>query len=581
MFSRTACQRRFICAAIAALIYFTGLGRPGLWEPDEGRYGEIAREMLVSGDYITPHNNWVPYFEKPPLVYWCTAATLKLFGKNELAVRLQAALAGVGSVVVTEALGEAIGGVAVGVMAAIALGLSPLFFVFARFATPDPLLSFFITASLAAFYLVLRSASFSYGRGRKLMLAASALTALGTLTKGPVALLLAGIIGALWLILEKRIKNAFHIRWVECGLLYVVIVVPWFVAAQIRNPGFLHFFFVHEHVQRFLQDSEHGWGPWFFVPLILIGMWPWIFFVPISLFQQRRKVECQPRIEPVRLLVTWFLVVFIFFSIPRAKLGEYILPGLPPLAILAALGLDHLRRAAPENTERVIGAYVWINLAVGLLGAAATAFVAHKKLAVLPGATGSQSTALVYQALLLSITIAVSGLIMAYAIRRLGNKRGIPGAVTVTALSIMLIIGYFLFDSTESFSYRKLARSVSTYTQNGCALASYHHFTQALPFYAGQRELLIGYQGELAPFANNADAKATFIPAARLSALWSDRCVVLVLNRADWAQLQNRLKPATIIACQGKKLALINRSLRRDTSTPTSCTDSGMRSRVP
>ena len=143
--------RLTIYAVLAAILYLPGLGKPALWEPDEGRYAEIAREMVVSGDYVTPRDDFELYFEKPPLVYWANAASIKIFGVNEFAVRLPAALFSVGQVVVTAALAEVMFGATAGFFAALVLALSPLFFGFARFATLDPALAFFLTAALARF----------------------------------------------------------------------------------------------------------------------------------------------------------------------------------------------------------------------------------------------------------------------------------------------------------------------------------------------------------------------------------------------------------------------------------------------
>src|SRR3984893_10930067 len=126
---------RLVLIAFAALIlYLPGLGRPALWEPDEGRYAEIAREMYLTGDYITPRDNWVRYFEKPPLVYWAETAAISIFGANEFAIRLPAAVFSAAQVVITAALAGVMFGEAVSILAALALALSPLFFGFARFA---------------------------------------------------------------------------------------------------------------------------------------------------------------------------------------------------------------------------------------------------------------------------------------------------------------------------------------------------------------------------------------------------------------------------------------------------------------
>src|SRR5579863_4830023 len=120
--------RILLCGGLALLLYLTGLGRPALWEPDEGRYAEIAREMVMSGDYVTPRDDWVRYFEKPPLVFWVTAGALKVFGRNEFAVRVQAAVFSAGEVAVTEALGEVMFGATAAMLGALALALSPLLF---------------------------------------------------------------------------------------------------------------------------------------------------------------------------------------------------------------------------------------------------------------------------------------------------------------------------------------------------------------------------------------------------------------------------------------------------------------------
>ncbi|MHB8381277.1 MAG: ArnT family glycosyltransferase, partial [Candidatus Binataceae bacterium] len=259
----------------AALLYLPALGHPPLWEPDEGRYAEIPREMLLSGDLVTPRDDFVRYLEKPPLVYWLTAASIRVLGRNEFAVRLPVALFSIGQVVITAVLGEAILGPAAGLAAAGALALSALFFGFARFATLDPALAFFVTAGLAAFYAAARAPALGAGAGRRWMLLAAAMFALGTLAKGPVALVLGGGVALTDLLVERRWSEIPRMPLLSCALVYGLIAVPWFVLVALRNPGFMHFFFVHEHLQRYLVSNEHRWGSYFFVFLAAAGTWPW------------------------------------------------------------------------------------------------------------------------------------------------------------------------------------------------------------------------------------------------------------------------------------------------------------------
>src|SRR5208283_4026740 len=169
------------------------------------------------------------YFEKPPLVYWAEAAAIHVFGVNEFAVRLPAALFSIGQVVITAALAEVMLGAAAGFFAAIVLALSPLFFGFARFATLDPALAFFLTAAMAAFSFAARDDSFSSPSSRRLMTLSAAMLAFGTLAKGPVALVLGGAIPLTWLAFERRLREIAEMPLVWCALIYAAIVLPWFV----------------------------------------------------------------------------------------------------------------------------------------------------------------------------------------------------------------------------------------------------------------------------------------------------------------------------------------------------------------
>jgi len=426
------------------------------------------------------------------------------------------------------------------------------------------------------------------------MLAAAGLTALGTLTKGLVALALAGMIGATWLLWERRGRDLLRIRWLECAALYLVIVAPWFALAEARNPGFLRFFIVHEHVQRFLADTEHGWGPWFFVPIVIAGTWPWILFAPLGMGcgqggsaageDEAAAVDGESAAEVRgrrRFLAVWFAAVLVFFSIPRSKLGEYILPGLPPLAILAAYGLEGWRRRPPRRAERVANWYAGLNLAVGIAAAVAgIAFGSWSRNGGPAMATDLRRT-FANDAVLLGLVLGVGGAAFWGAARRCG-RRAAAVVVAATAAALAGVIAQAQIALSEGFSYRSLARTIEPYLDEGCGLASYHHYTQALPFYTARREQLVGYRGELAPFADTAGAAASFIGGDRpLRAKWSGAgCTVLIVNRQDWARLQGLLEPAAVVGCEGKKLAVINRGAR-DASVATGCDQAQTRSQKP
>src|SRR5208337_2987432 len=235
----TRWHRLTICALAAAALYLPGLGAPALWEPDEGRYAEIAREMVQSADYATPRNDWVRYFEKPPLMYWATAGSIAALGTNEFAVRLPAAIFSAAEVVLTCAIGEAMFGAAVGMLAAMALALSPIVFGFARFLTLDPALAFFVTAALGSFYAAAGSSDLGSGAGRRWLIGSAAMAAFGTLSKGPVALVLCGAVALIFMIAERRWHELKRVPWTACAMVYLAITAPWFVIVARRNPEFL------------------------------------------------------------------------------------------------------------------------------------------------------------------------------------------------------------------------------------------------------------------------------------------------------------------------------------------------------
>jgi 4-amino-4-deoxy-L-arabinose transferase-like glycosyltransferase len=545
-------SRAILCAIAAALLYLAGLGHPALWEPDEGRYAEVAREMVASGDYATPRNDWVRYFEKPPLVYWLTAASLQALGTNEFAVRLQTACFSAAQVGITAALGEAIFGVTAGLLAALALALSPLFFVFARFATPDPALAFFFTTALACFYRASVAPSFNRESGRRWMLLASAALALATMTKGPVALLLAGAIALAWLITEGRIRDAIRMPWLACAAIYLAIALPWFLIVAKRNPGFLSFFIVHEHLHRYLANAEHGWGPWFFIPVVIAGSWPWFYFVPLGVtgyfeLGDDEAISARRRSD-MRFLLLWFAIVFIFFSLPRSKLGEYILPTFTPLALFAGFGLARLMRSA-NGLRRHLIRLLALNALVGS-GVVIAALLLKDHL---PGALRLDLAA---AAIALSIGVG-----LALATLPLSRPWLAPGAIALGSTLMMIGLMKARTEAAPLYSYRELALSIRPALGPNCVLASYHHQIQALPFYTGHREVLAGYRGELAPFGDSPEAAASFIATDRqLAALWSSAaCVVLIANRHDLPHLQTLLHPMATAGCEGKKFALMKR----------------------
>jgi 4-amino-4-deoxy-L-arabinose transferase-like glycosyltransferase len=557
MFASHRSLRLSVYALLAAILYLPGLGRPALWEPDEGRYAEIAREMVASGDYVTPRDDYELYFEKPPLVYWAEAAAIEIFGVNEFAVRLPAALFSVGQVVITAALAESMLGAAAGLLAALALALSPLFFGLARFATLDPALAFFLTAALAAFYAASQFDSFDAPPAPGWLIASAAMLALGTLAKGPVALLLGLAIVFIWLAWERRLAEIRRMPLLRGAVVYFAIVVPWFVLMEMRNPGFLSFFFIHEHLQRYVSSNEHGWGPWFFIPIVLGGTWPWIFFAPLGWSairgdDIRSESGSGRQRSAASFLAVWFVLIFVFFSIPRSKLGTYILPALPPLAIVAGCGLVRLCAIPQDSRRRILHSFLGLNFALAMISIAAL----WKFLRPV-------DPALADDGVLLAILLAGAALVLDLVanVPRYTFRAIVSFALTIY-LANGVISNYAREHAAPRVTYRNLAHIVQPYLATDCVLASYRHYIQSLPFYTGRRETRVLYWGELSEVPPTSGVNSPFIIGsdARLNEIWSSGgCMILIANERDLPALRKSLRPAPVmIGFEGKKSALYN-----------------------
>src|SRR5665647_2098938 len=311
------------------VIFFYRLGVPGLMDPDEGRYAEIAREFFVLGDWGIPHLNLLPYLEKPPLVYWLTALSFKVCGFTELAARLPSAVSALGGVLLAYGLGRAFWGPGPGVLGALVLTSAAGYVALGRILTLDMTFALCLNLGIGLGYLAL-------SRGQNpLWLWAYFALALAVLTKGPVALVLAGLVWVIWVIVNRRSgRPLIQIRgWV----LLAVITLPWFVYVQWRYPEFFRFFILEQHLGRFLTPAIHPEPFFYYVPVLLGLLLPWTWLLPWTLAARGRW-----RDPDYRFLVIWAAVIVVFFSLSRGKLVPYVLPALLPLALLVGHSLARL-----------------------------------------------------------------------------------------------------------------------------------------------------------------------------------------------------------------------------------------------
>ena len=329
-------------AAVFAVAWFATLDVRKLQHPDEGRYAEIAREMVASGDWLTPRLDALKYFEKPPLQYWLTAATFSAFGFSEWGARLPPALGTLLALVAIGYAGARIASPTVGAYAALAFGgmLWPI--GIAHIVTLDALLTAWLAAALAAFLIA--QCAVDDVKERRFMLLAWAAIALGTLVKGPIAVAIPGGALVLYSIVTRdfAVWRRLHLTW---GLvIFVVLSAPWFIAVSEKNPEFARFFFIHEHVDRFLTSEHRRTGAiWYFVPFLIVGLIPW---TGMFLWHARRAWRDAPRSDAgfswLRFCLVWAVFVFCFFSVSGSKLPSYILPLFPAAALCIGWQIERL-----------------------------------------------------------------------------------------------------------------------------------------------------------------------------------------------------------------------------------------------
>lgn len=305
-----------------------------LFEPDEGRYAEIPREMLVRGEWIIPYLQSEPYLDKPPLLYWCVMISYRVFGVHDWAARLIPALAVHGCILLTYFFGRRMLGEHSAFWAALGLSIAPGFVGMGRLLFLDGLLAFWIVLALFSGFEARRSGQL---RWTWWLLCALA-TALGVLTKGPVAivLLVPPLLIHQWLILGRL--NLRIREWLLFAVVIFTFVTPWYAAMCWRVPEFFRYFFWEHHVVRFLTPFDHERPIWFYLPIVAGGLLPISIVAGPFLYFLLSNTETVAQRRPPELgfmLLAGGWCVF-FFSLSGCKLPTYVLPAFPPLAL--ALG---------------------------------------------------------------------------------------------------------------------------------------------------------------------------------------------------------------------------------------------------
>lgn len=475
-------MRTLVCLVLFGVVWFWGLGHRPLFNTDEGRYAEIPREMVMNGDWVTPYLNGFRYFEKPPLQYWATASAYVVFGVHDWSARLWSALTSFLTVLLTALAAWRLYGTRAGWMAGTVLAGSFYFGFMGHFNSLDAGLAFFMAVTAFGLVLGLRAPP----RSREAlgwMLAAYAGAALAVLSKGLIGILLPGAVLVLYILLKRDWKLLARLYIVPGVALFFALTLPWFIAVSIENHDFLWQFFMVQQFLRFLTPISDRTAPgWYFLPILLLGVLPWLASAVIVLVRGARGLVRREAFNPAVLLWIWVVFIFVFFSISHSKLPSYILPVMPALAVLIGGLLVKLRRPP------------WwacgLSIALGCAGIAAA----------LTAGGWVQELDPARVAAFVPWLLAASGLVLVTGVAGLfAGRRAAAGIVALAASWLvatrLLMLGWAIFGA--NYSTRALVQSVARYNRPDVPVYSLGGYQQSLPFYLGRTMTLVKYEGEL------------------------------------------------------------------------------------
>jgi 4-amino-4-deoxy-L-arabinose transferase-like glycosyltransferase len=544
-------RRALLLWALIALLWFGPLNSTRLFEPDEGRYAEIPREMLESGDWVTPRLDAIKYFEKPPLQYWATAVAFKFFGAHAWSTRLWPALAGYVGLLLTWILGRRLYDERTAALAVLVQGSALLYFGIAHIATLDMSLCLGLQIAMSALALLAKRAEVPPPLEHRWALPCllGLGIALAVLAKGLVGILIPGVVAVLYIVWMRDWSLTWRAQPWWSVLALAVLAAPWFLLVSIRNPEFAHFFFIVQHFQRFVSRAgfdryEPGW---FFVPVLAVGLLPWTTFLPRALcgaFGAARRGE-----RGTALLVVWALFVFVFFSVSQSKLIPYILPLMPALALLSG------RSLAAMSAARIARHFTAIAWFAGIVGVSILLLwrlpVAAR---LVEQASNASIAAFACAFLLLALGAGI-------AVRLTRRDRLLPAAA-VAALGAWLLAQCALIGAAQlpRMQYlTEIEQQTAPWVGNSTHIFCVNDYWQPLPFYWRRPCTLVGYRGEL-DFGLQQEPALGLSNLQQFASAWQLQTDALaILRPQDYQQLQALGLPMRLIYTAGSLVAVVRR----------------------
>ena len=519
-----------ILIGICLILFFFRLGDGPLGDIDEAMHASTSKNMVLSGDWVTPRYNGQNFYDKPPFYNWLAAISFLLFGFTEFAARLPAALLGLGCVMITYWLGRRMFGPVAAFLSALVLATSAEYLVLSRVVVHDISLVFFDTLALTLFYV-----GYTDKRHRKpAFLFGYAALGFAVLAKGPVGLALPVMVIGLFLLCKKQLRfiSEMQIGW---GLLiFLTVASPWYILVGLRNPDYTEYFFLKQNIGSFLsQQSRHPKPFYYYIPVLMGGLFPWSLFLPLAFFRTLRNRGASHG-DGVIFALIWFGVVFIFFSMASSKLGTYILPLFPAASLLVGvLWYDLLY--APNRVLHKGVFYSYLPFAV---------IVPLALIYVLLFPPGSLTTdAPLNLSLVYFLGIWVAGCaLFSFGLVTKRKYKAFIGSIAGMATSLFLLLLIFIVPILgPNVSSKELALKLDKLMKPGESIKFYLKARASFLFYTDRKAELLQNPQQLKEYMN------------------SGQRVYCVFKHDDWEDVENLHGAMQIVAQVGDKLIITNK----------------------
>ena len=462
-------------------VLFFNLGKRGFWEPDEGRYAEISREMVESGDWLTPRLNYIKHFDKPPITYWLIGSSFKLAGLNEFAGHLPLVILGLSGALITFYLGKRLFGKRCGFLSAIILISSLGYPALARILSTDIVFAFFCLLCYLSFI-------------QKNYLLFYLFMALGFMTKGPVILVITLMPICVFIFWQKQAYSFKEMPWVRGLALFALVGLPWFAYEILINKGLWNDWFFQQTLGRIVRSTQQPF--YFFIPVLIGLFFPWIFFLTPALKRHLtfKRASLDKEGAGMLLLFLWFALPFLFFSCIGKKLVPYILPLLAPLAIIVGRLWDEVMDNPRILATKIFAASYYIFLlCLGVLVAGMVVFLSL-------GFDCQLGVEAARPNIIAMTLILGSAMLASFPCFRLKKATRLFWTIAIaSALFFIATIDVMpKIERSTSKSIKGLALKIKEDLRPQDLVVNYRCFLKSLPFYLGRRTIVVERERNLA-----------------------------------------------------------------------------------